>query len=427
MKRPLPNLLVQGFQLGLRNWPCVVWAYAVNLFFSLLAAVPFATGLSSYLDHSLAAQKIAGTLDLAYSWGAVHPPPRHRLFSHGHAHCRLAESASAAGALYFFRRQRLCLRLRRAAAAFGTAARRRRLFLAICARRNPGRVRGRDCPGDSAWCTGRVCWLGSAQSTSSGRCFSYAAISGAVVLLVALLLRLWWDLVEVYIVRNAMDGERRVRQALLPALRLLLPIFLPHLWQLPSDWYGRRDRSCLVPLSLESAARAPGMDGCSAGTAWALSSARQPVLATRGSRLRWSCPPIRPASRGKRWPRKKWTADCSRMRMLAPPAYRDILAGLSEPTLRDLVQKLRTEPWANPDVLSGPLHAPDAWPEAAPAARQTGGGQRAFYLAARPARNKIPAGRREPRQRSCSGGPRREAESRRYPRKTAHSEKKPLP
>ena len=55
--------------------------------------------------------------------------------------------------------------------------------------------------------------------------FLYSAISGAVVLLAALLVRLWWDLVEVYIVRNAMDGERRVRQALLPALRLLWRYF----------------------------------------------------------------------------------------------------------------------------------------------------------------------------------------------------------
>src|SRR5258705_7581589 len=64
-KRPLPNLLVQGFQLVLRNWPCVVWVYGVNLFFALLAAVPFAVGLGSYLDHSLAARKIAGTIDIA--------------------------------------------------------------------------------------------------------------------------------------------------------------------------------------------------------------------------------------------------------------------------------------------------------------------------------------------------------------------------
>jgi len=29
-----------------------------------------------------------------------------------------------------------------------------------------------------------------------------------------------------------------------------------------------------------------------------------------------------------------------------------VLTGLSEPTLRDLVAKLRTEPWANPEVVS---------------------------------------------------------------------------
>ncbi len=77
--RPLPNLLVQGFQLVLRNWPCVVWAYAVNLVFGLLAGVPFATGLASYLDHSLAAQRIAGTIDISLSRRAGDAPSRVRL------------------------------------------------------------------------------------------------------------------------------------------------------------------------------------------------------------------------------------------------------------------------------------------------------------------------------------------------------------
>jgi len=57
------------------------------------------------------------------------------------------------------------------------------------------------------------------------RMFIVSSISLFVVLLVAMLLRLWWDLVEVYIVRNAMDGERRVHLALLPALRLLFRYF----------------------------------------------------------------------------------------------------------------------------------------------------------------------------------------------------------
>jgi len=40
--------------------------------------------------------------------------------------------------------------------------------------------------------------------------------------------------------------------------------------------------------------------------------------------------------------------------MPVPPGV-GVLTGLSEPTLRDLVAKLRTEPWANPEVTSGAL------------------------------------------------------------------------
>src|ERR1700761_1138097 len=63
-KRPLPSLLFHGLKLTWRDWPCVFWAYGVNLVFGLLAAVPFASGLTAYLDHSLAAQRIAGTIDI---------------------------------------------------------------------------------------------------------------------------------------------------------------------------------------------------------------------------------------------------------------------------------------------------------------------------------------------------------------------------
>src|SRR3989442_1237045 len=59
----LPNILAQGFSLARRNWSFVLWAYAVNLVFGLLAGLPF-SGLASFLDHSLAAQRVAGTIDL---------------------------------------------------------------------------------------------------------------------------------------------------------------------------------------------------------------------------------------------------------------------------------------------------------------------------------------------------------------------------
>jgi hypothetical protein len=56
--------------------------------------------------------------------------------------------------------------------------------------------------------------------------FLYSAISGGVILAAALMLLLWADLVEVYTVRNSMLGNPRVRQALLPALRILGRQFL---------------------------------------------------------------------------------------------------------------------------------------------------------------------------------------------------------
>ena len=94
--------------------------------------------------------------------------------------------------------------------------------------------------------------------------FVYLAISGAVVLLAALLVRLWWDLVEVYIVRNAMDGELQVRHALLPAFRLLVR----HFFRAAGCFFGwcrGRERICLLPLSLETPPRTSGLDRLFAG------------------------------------------------------------------------------------------------------------------------------------------------------------------
>ena len=280
MKRPLPNLLAQGFQLVLRNWPCVVWAYAVNLVFALVAAVPFATGLASYLDHTLAAQRIAGTLNLSSlvelgvhlrdtsftpmalhtaSWlnllqllvlfflfaGSVFvfvaaEPPQLSVLLRG-------------GVAYFWRFVRAAL------LAGGSAAIVLCVLLAL-----------------------RAGLLARADAVYVERqMFYFSLISGAVVLLVALLLRLWWDLVEIYIVRNAMDGERRVHVALLPALRLLFRYFFRTFGSFLLAGLAGVCRSRFVPLSLEASARAPGMDRCSPGTARALSPACRPVLAAR--------------------------------------------------------------------------------------------------------------------------------------------------
>jgi hypothetical protein len=224
IKRPLPNILVQGFQLALRNWPLVLWAYAVNLVFGLLAGVPFATGLASYLDHSLAAQRIAGTLDVSYLgelMGHLHESGFRSTAINTAAWLNLLELLVLfvlfAGTTFVYvsaEPPQLSVLLRGGVAYFW-----RFLRAAILAGCVAAVVLG-------ILLSARALLLTRAGSVYVERTmFLYSAISAAVVLLVASLVRLWWDLVEVYIVRNAMDGERRVRQALLPALQLLWKYF----------------------------------------------------------------------------------------------------------------------------------------------------------------------------------------------------------
>ncbi len=368
MKRPLPNLLVRGFRLTLRNWPCVVWAYAVNLIFGLLAAIPFATGLASYLDHTLAAQRIAGTLnisslvelgvhlrDTSFSPMAFHTAGWLNLlqllvlfiFSPGVCLCLLPPSRHGS---------RCCC-----AAGSPTSG-------VLCA---PASWSGASPLSSWAFCW--VCApliLARADATYVERqMFYFSFISGVVVLLVALLVRLWWDLVEIYIVRNAMDGERRVHQALLPALRLLFGYFFRtfgsfllvgiagvaalglclYLWKaLPAHQVWVAALLAQLGLFLLLAARF-----WQRGIEAALVVSIDPAIVTR-----------------EELAGEEVVAEdliLPEEGMPVPPGV-GVLTGLSEPTLRDLVAKLRTEPWANPEVVSGPPRpAPDSNLPPAPA------------------------------------------------------------
>ena len=423
MKRPLPNLLVQGFQLGLRNWPCVVWAYAVNLFFSLLAAVPFATGLSSYLDHSLAAQKIAGTLDLA-TLGELSIHLRGTGFFPMAMHTAgwlnllqlLVLFIFFAGSVFVFvsaEPPRLSVLLRGGVAYFWRFV--RAAILAGCV---------------AAIVLGIVLGVRAVLLDRLGavyverQMFSYAAISGAVVVLVALLLRLWWDLVEVYLVRNAMDGERRVRQALLPAVRLLSRYFFRtvgsffltgmaglialalclYLWRmLPAHqvWMAALLAQLGLFLLLASRFWQRGLEAA------LVMSADPPRIAREEMAT------------------EEMTATLEE-EMLAPPAT-EYLAGLSEPTLRDLVQKLRTEPWANPEVLSGPLTRPTPAPEAAPAPAKPAEVNEPSISLLDQHETKFPLGGLSPAKEAEPADSVEKLRILEDPEKVPHSEKKPLP
>jgi hypothetical protein len=361
MKRPLPNLLARGFQLGLRNWPCVVWAYAINLLFSLLGSIPFTAGLASTLDHSLAAQRIAGTLDGAsllelfiHLRDTGFAPMAFRAASSLNLLQLLVLFVFFTGSVFIYvsaEPPRLSVLLRGGVAYFWRFV--RAAIVAVCV---------------SVLVLGVLFGLRAALLARLGdtyvgaRMFLFSAISLVVVLLVALFIRLWWDLVEVYIVRNAMDGERSVRRALLPALRLL------------RQYFFRTFGSFLVA----------GLAGVSALglclALWKVLPAHQVwpafLLAQVGLFLLLA---------GRFWQRG---VETTLVMAIDPPsiireeigaeeldtyelpevveesspsvAKIGVPPGLTEPTLRDLVQKLRTEPWGNPDVPPAPLARAEA-------------------------------------------------------------------
>jgi hypothetical protein len=344
MNRPLPNLLVQGFQLVLRNWPLLVWAYAVNLGFGLLAGIPFATGLAPYLDHSLAAQRIAGTIDVSYLGELMMRVRENGLFAtvvHTADWLNLLQLLVlfvlfAGGTFVYVSAEppRLSVLLRGGVAYFW-----RFLRAAVLAGCIAAVLLG-------ILLIARALLLDRLSPVYVERTmFLYSAISAAVVLLVAAIVRLWWDLVEVYIVRNAMDGERRVRQALLPALRLLGKYFFRtvgsfflsgllgvgalalclFLWKqfVPAHQVWLACLLAQLGLFLQLASRCwqRGIE------ATLVMAADPPIVAVE-------------------------EIDSMMEEELPLTAGPEVLAGLSEPTLRELVQKLRTEPWASPEAVS---------------------------------------------------------------------------
>lgn len=372
-RRPLPNLLVQGFRLALRNWPFVVWAYAVNLVFGLLAGIPLAAGLAPHLDHSLAAQKIAGTIDLTYL-GELALHLRDTGFFPVAVHTAgwlnllqlLMLFVLFAGTIFVYvsaEPPRLSVLLRGGVAYFW-----RFLRAAILVGCVAGLILG-------VLFAARAALLARLSAVYvDRRMFYYSAVSGAVVLLVALVLRLWFDLVEVYVVRNAMDGERRAHRALLPAFQML--------WQ-----YFFRTLGCFLLTGLAGVSAFAlclylWKEFVPAHQIWiACLLAQMGLFVLLASRF-WqrglevvlvmsADPPILAAEETAAMVEEE---DIPEMAGVAG------LAGLSEPTLRELVAKLRTEPWANPEPTPkppAPIPVIDSAPGTppAPAPQRPGGNE----------------------------------------------------
>jgi hypothetical protein len=416
-KRPLPNLLLQGFQLGLRNWPCVVWTYAVNLLFAVLAGVPLASGLAPYLDHSLAARNIAGTIDTSYLReleiqlrGAGFFP----MVIHTAVWLNVVQVLVLfvlfSGSVFIYvsaEPPRFSVMLRGGIAYFWRFVR-AAIVAGFAATVIVGLLFGL-----------RELLLDRLGNVYVERQFSiYAAVSAGLILLVALLVRVWWDLVETYIVRNAMDGERRILPALLPALRLLfrhffrtfgsflvaglagiaafaLCLFLWRLLPAHQVWMA-----CLLAQL--------GLFLLLAGRFWQRGVEATLVMAADPPRIAADGMELEDAELDEELP------------TTGSDAY------LSEPTLRDLVLKLRTEPLAKP--------------ENAPGGPQIFGPGPVIELPPKPAEvrdptaslldrheTKFPLGGVTPDKEPDPVQPGDQPKAPENPDKTPHSEKKPLP
>src|SRR5271170_1582020 len=58
------NIFLHGLFLTLRRFPALVWAYVFNLGLALIFSIRLHSQFSSFLDHSLAAQRLTSGFDL---------------------------------------------------------------------------------------------------------------------------------------------------------------------------------------------------------------------------------------------------------------------------------------------------------------------------------------------------------------------------
>ena len=58
------NVFLHGLSITLHRLPALLWTYAFNLALAFLFAIPFKLQISSFLDHSLAAQRLSSGFDL---------------------------------------------------------------------------------------------------------------------------------------------------------------------------------------------------------------------------------------------------------------------------------------------------------------------------------------------------------------------------
>ncbi|HET9088622.1 MAG TPA: hypothetical protein VFN53_13975 [Acidobacteriaceae bacterium] len=210
--------LSTGLRLLIANKRLLLWTYLASVLLGLRAALPFHSRVSPILDHSLAAQDLAGRFDVSsYALLTMHLGRQGTtLYTQAFAdivvYCVFA-ILLAAGTYFVFGSgevPRLGLVLRAGVDYFWRFFR-LLLFAGIIA----GMIVG----GLTAV---RTLVLKHADEVYVGRTYFYLAlISLVAVALVAFFFRLWFDLAEAMTIQLGLDGDRRVRRSLFPSLRIL--------------------------------------------------------------------------------------------------------------------------------------------------------------------------------------------------------------
>lgn len=212
------SLAGASLRLALGNPRLLVWTYLASLAVGLRTALPFHARISPVLDHSLAASRIAGRLDVsAYSLLMMHLGKQGTSLyfqaAVGVLSYVLLSNILAAGIYYIFRTgepARLSL-VARAGIDYFWRFFRLLLFTALLAG-----------PPLAALFALRALLLKHLDNLYTGRAFFlFALASFAVVAAIAVAFRLWFDVAEAMAIALGIDGDRRVRRALLPSLRLL--------------------------------------------------------------------------------------------------------------------------------------------------------------------------------------------------------------
>jgi hypothetical protein len=219
------NLLTEGFLITLRNWPALVWTYVFNLGLAVLFSLPLHSQLSAITAHSFASQRLSAGFDLGVMGDVIRKVSDgpgaavsasylstwiyvllYFLIVPGTLFCyqtsvpaRLSTLLQT-GLMYFWRFVRITLV---SLVFFGVVL---GVLLALQNR-----------------------WAAHVDNTSVGRSAWLHEMAGIVIIgLVAAVLRVYFDLVEVYTVQMGLQApavgmkanmNRRIRRVLLPAWR----------------------------------------------------------------------------------------------------------------------------------------------------------------------------------------------------------------